>query len=165
MLARLWKQPYLEADTVQRPVPPSSAAHHCPQSLSSTPASNRSRKRRQKPVRVCRLYPTPPSPSLAHARALLVFIQDECPEFVGAYVPRPDLERFYRHDVCTREGWAPLHWTGIARQLGRLTERKTIRHKGERFVGYRIPKRMMCDGQKYGQPTQTAKNRNHFNGR
>ena len=139
MLARLWKQPYLEANKVERPVPPSSAAHHCPQSLSSTAASNRSRKRRQKPVRVCRLYPTPPSPSLAHARALLVFIQEECPEFVGAYVPRPDLERFYRQDVCAREGWKPLHWTGIARQLGHLTDRKTIRHNGERFVGYRIP--------------------------
>ena len=68
-----------------------------------------------------------------------MFIQDECPEFVGAYVPRPDLERFYRYDVCGKEDWKPLHWTGIARQLGRLTERKTIRHKGERFVGYRIP--------------------------
>ena len=31
------------------------------------------------------------------------------PEYVGGYVPRPDLEKFYRQDVCSRYGWG---WRG-----------------------------------------------------
>ena len=53
--------------------------------------------------------------------------------------PRPDLERFYRRDLCVREGWKARHWTAIARQLGQITDKKSVRDSGERFVGYRIP--------------------------
>jgi uncharacterized protein with PIN domain len=77
---------------------------------------------------------------LIHARSLLAFIQEECPDYIGGYVPRPDLERFYRNDLCGREAWKPRHWTAIARHLGEITSKKTVRHRGQRFVGYRVPK-------------------------
>jgi hypothetical protein len=139
VLARLWRRTE-DPDTVAKPMPLTVAAHCCPQPLPPTIATDLCQKRRRKRVRVCRLYPKPQSQASIHARALLAFIQEECPEYVGGYVPRPDLERFYRRDLCTREGWGPHHWTAIARQLGELTKRKSVRHGGERFVGYRIPK-------------------------
>ena len=87
-------------------------------------------KRRPKPVRICRLYVTKPSEPLVHTQALLAFIQEECPNFVGGYVPRLDLERFYRHDLCNLKGWTPRHWTAIARQLGKITQKKVARERG-----------------------------------
>ena len=49
-------------------------------------------------------------------------------------------EGAYR-ELCQREGWEALHWTAIARQLGRITARKSVRDNGERFIGYQIPTR------------------------
>jgi len=123
----------------KRRLAPSIIAYRIPQILSSTTALDRRPKRRQKRVRICRLYPKPESQPLIHARALLVLVQEECPQYVGGYVPRPDLEACYR-ELCIREGWNPCHWTAIARQLSALTSKKTVRDGGQRFVGYRIPK-------------------------
>jgi len=139
VLARLWRRTE-DADTVSKPLPLNIVANSSPEHLPLTDASNHCRKRRQKRVRVCRLYREPPSQAAIHARALLVFIQDGCPDYVGGYVPRPDLERFYRHDVCPHKGWKPQHWTAIARQLVRMTSKKTVRCSRQRLVSYRIPK-------------------------
>jgi hypothetical protein len=129
-----------DPDKVGKPTPLSVVTHPSTQSLPPTFAADHCQKRGQKRVRICRLYLKPQSQVSIHARALLAFIRKECPEFVGGYVPRPDLERFYRRDLCAREGWQPHHWTAIARQLGELTEKKSVRDGGERFVSYRIPK-------------------------
>jgi hypothetical protein len=139
VLARLWRRTE-DPDTVPKPPPLTVAAHCSTQPLPPTVAPNHCQKRRRKRVRVCRLYLKPPSQASIHARALLSFIQEECPQYVGGYVPRPDLERFYQHDLCAREGWEPHHWTAIARQLGELTEKKSVRDGGERFVGYQVPR-------------------------
>ena len=139
MLARLWRRAE-ELDTVPKPLPPTVVANRCAEPLPRTVAQTLSRERRQKRVRVCRLYPKPAAKPLLHAQALLAFIQEECPQYVGGYVPRPDLEKFYRGDVCRREGWEPYHWTAIARRLGELTEKKSVRDDGDRFVSYRVPK-------------------------
>jgi len=139
VLARMWRQTE-DPSTAPKPLPPSAVAYPIPQLLPPTTAPDRCRKRRQKRVRVCRLYAEPPSQPLIDAGAVLAFIQEECPDFIGGYVLRPDLERFYRNDLCKREAWKPRHWTAIARQLGEITSKKTVRHRGQRFVGYRIPR-------------------------
>ena len=139
MLARMWRQTE-DSTTALKPPPPSAVAYPSTQSPPPTVAADHCQKRRQKRLRVCRLYAEPPSPPLIHARALLAFIQEECPDYVGGYVPRPDLERFYRNDLCEREGWKPRHWTAIARELSKITNKKTVRHRGQRFVGYCIPR-------------------------
>ena len=139
MLARLWTRSDRVEELTPQPLPPTvatTAAGFLVQS--ATPIDGP--KRRPKPVRICRLYVMTPSEPLIHARALLAFIQEECPNFVGGYVPRPDLEKFYRHDLCNLKGWAPHHWTAIARQLGTLTQKKITRERGERFTAYRIPR-------------------------
>ncbi len=138
MLARLWRQSE-EPIAAPKPLPPAAAGYHIPQLPPSTVASNHSPKRRQKRVRVCRLYPEPVSEAETHARALLALVQEECPQFIGGYVPRPDLEACYL-ELCEREGWKRRHWTAIARQLGKTTDKKTVRHRGQRFVGYRVPR-------------------------
>lgn len=137
MLARLWQSS--DRPAAPKPLPGTGDVDYRPEPPPSLPIQDRSRKRRQKRVRVCRLYPKPPSEPLIHARALLAHVQHECPEYVGGYVPRPDLDACY-HEFCKREGWKPRHWTAIARQLGELTDRKTVRDCGQRFVGYQIPK-------------------------
>ena len=95
-------------------------------------------KRRAKPVRIARLYPEPASEPLRHARALIDLIQEECPDFVGLYVPRLDLERTYR-ELCATKSWQPHHWTAIARQLGAVTKKQEVKRSGTRFVAYQIP--------------------------
>jgi hypothetical protein len=72
-------------------------------------------------------------------RALLALVRDECPQYVGGFIPRPDLEACYR-ELCMREGWEARHWTAIARQLGEITDKKSVRDGGDRFMAYRIPK-------------------------
>ena len=139
MLARLWRRTE-DPDTVPKPLPLTVFADRCPEPLPRTVAQTLGRKRCQKRIRVCRLYLKPPSPASIHARALLAFIQEECPQYIGGYVPRPDLEKFYRSDVCRGEGWQPYHWTTIARRLSEITDKKSVRDAGDRFVGYRIPK-------------------------
>jgi hypothetical protein len=132
VLARLWK-PIGAADPLPKPLPLTVVVNRCAEPLPRTVAQTLGRERRQKRVL------KPPSQPSMHARALLAFIQEECPQYIGGYVPRPDLERFYRGDVCRREGWEPYHWTAIARRLGEITEKKSVRDGGDRFVGYRIP--------------------------
>ena len=89
---------------------------------------------------MCRLYPQPQPERLINAKALLAFIQEHSPETIGGYVPVEDLNKFYRQDVCGLHGWEPRHWTGIARQLGTLTHKRTLRQSGQRFVGYQVPR-------------------------
>jgi len=140
VLARLWRPTDFKTEPAPKPLPLIGVANLCLDPVSPTAAPSPAPKRRSKRVRVCRLYPKPPSQPLIHAGALLAFIQEYSPEFVGGYVPRPDLERFYRRDLCKLKGWEPYHWTAIARQLGQITDKKTVREKGERFVGYRVPR-------------------------
>ena len=139
MLARLWTRSDRIEEPSSQPLPPTVAATLAG-SLVQSAAPIDGAKRRPKPVRICRLYVASPSEPLVHARALLAFIQEECPNFVGGYVPRSDLEKFYRNDPCNLNGWAPHHWTAIARQLGTLTQKKITRERGERFTAYRIPR-------------------------
>ena len=139
MLARLWTRSDRIDEPSSQPLPPTVAAT-TDGSLVQSAAPIDGPKRRPKPVRICRLYVTTPSEPLVHAEALLAFIQEECPNFVGGYVPRLDLERFYRQDLCNLKGWTPRNWTAIARQLGKLTQKKIARERGERFTAYRIPR-------------------------
>ena len=139
MLARLWTRSDRIEEPSSQPLPPTVAATTAGSWVRSA-APTEGLKRRPKPVRICRLYVTSPSEPLVHARALLAFIQEECPNFVGGYVPRLDLERFYRQDLCNLRGWTPRNWTAIARQLGTITQKKVTRERGDRFTAYRIPR-------------------------
>ncbi len=97
-------------------------------------------KHRLRPVQIARLYPeTLPEP-LRQARALIDLIREECPDFIGRYVPRSDLERTYR-ELCAANSWEPHHWTAIARQLGSMTKKREVKRSGVRFVAYQIPSR------------------------
>ena len=150
VLARLFKSPQwapiqgaeprlltADGDRGRAPRPSTVARNSGTQPDPSTPASKRRRKRA---VQVGRLYPTRPPEPRRHAKALLEFIQDECPHLIGKYVPHVDLDGAYR-EFCEREGWTARHWTAIARQLGEITDKKTLTRNGERFrAAYRIPK-------------------------
>ena len=140
MLARLWTRSGRIEEPWPQPLPATVASNRCLEPLPHTRAATTGPKRRQKRSRVCHLYACPPAPALLHARALLAFIQEGCPDYEGGYVPQAELDRYYRSDVCRQKGWTPLHWTAIARQLGKLTQKKTVRERGERFTAYRIPK-------------------------
>ena len=120
-----------------RPQPSSQTTglNQCPASWIPTAAP----KRRPKPVRVGRLYPEKASEPQMHAKALLAFIQEECPQLIGAYVPCSDLARSYE-ELAAVEGWSARGWTAIARHLGMLTSKKYLKRAGKRFTAYRIPK-------------------------
>ena len=96
-------------------------------------------KRRPRPVRVGRLYPEKLSEPQLHAKALLAFIQEECPQLIGTYVPCADLAKSYE-EFAAAECWRPRGWTAIARQLGSMTSKKSVKRGGRRFTAYRIPK-------------------------
>jgi hypothetical protein len=151
VLTRLWRRSDRLWEPALKPMPPTVVVYRCNEPLSQTAAPNPSRMPRQKRVRICRLYAAAQPQPLAHAKALLDFIQEECPEFVGGYVPHQDLDRFYRRDLCSMRGWTPLHWTAVARQMGKFTEKKMLRLNGERFVGYRIPKARLVMGRSMGK--------------
>jgi len=95
-------------------------------------------KSRRKPVQIARLYPQRPPEPLRQARALIDLIREECPEIVGLYVPKSDLERTYR-ELCAAKSWQTHHWTAIARQLGSVTKKRELKRSGTRFVAYQIP--------------------------
>ena len=96
-------------------------------------------KRRPRPVRIGRLYPEKvPEPQM-HAKALLAFIQEECPQLTGTYVPCADLAKSYE-EFAAAEGWTTRGWTTIARQLGGMTIKKSVKRGGRRFTAYRIPR-------------------------
>ena len=126
---------------------PATISQAADQSSDQTPRLNGSckptcestvRKRRPRPAQIARLYPEPAAEPLRQARALIDLIREECPDFVGRYVPKSDLERTYR-ELCAAEAWEPKHWTAIARQLGDMTKKRELKRSGMRFVAYQIP--------------------------
>ncbi len=116
------------------------SSHHTPgQNSSSKPASQgTASKRRPRPVQIARLYPQALPEPTRQARALVDLIREECPDFVGLYIPRSDLERTYR-ELCAANSWEPHHWTAIARQLKSMTKKRELKRSGIRFVAYKIP--------------------------
>jgi hypothetical protein len=143
VLARLWRRTE-DPDTVAKPTPLTVAADCSTQRLPPTIAANHCQKRRRKRVPVCRLYLNPPSQASIHARTLLAFVQEECPEYVGGYVPRPDLEKCYRRDLCAREGWPLDRDSASARrayreEIGEGRRRALCRVSGaETMIGTQI---------------------------
>ncbi len=143
MLERLFKSVHSDPELV-----PTTAVSHrrsLPSPLTAVPdcgpqevLRNVSPKRRAKSVRVARLYPECPLEASLHARTLVELIRKECPDFVGRYIPKSDLERTYV-ELCTIEGWRSRHWTAIARQLGQMTKKREIKRGGARFIAYQLP--------------------------
>ena len=142
MLARLFKGRQLGPELV--PTTVGSNTRPPPPPLTTVPnygpgqAPRTGAKRRAKGVRIARLYPERPTEVLLHSRALMELIRQECPDFVGRYIPKLDLERTYG-ELCAAEGWKPRHWTALARQLGRMTKKRQVKRAGARFIAYRIP--------------------------
>lgn len=144
MLRALFRREELEA----KPAPPTGDPNYCPKLLPQTLVPNRCTEplyptdvpnRRHRRIKVGRLYPERASEALVHARALLRFISNECPELAGNFVPQSDLEKTYL-ELCRNERWNPRHWTAIGRQLGTLTARKAVKRNGRRFTAYRLPR-------------------------
>lgn len=95
-------------------------------------------KRRRKPIEIENIYPEKSeSEAFIHATTLLDLLKADCTP--GKYIKQKQLERWYA-DVCVHEGWQPRHWTAIARQLGKLTDKRTKKENGKKVVGYRVPK-------------------------
>src|SRR4051794_2618415 len=98
MLARLFRsiegEPRTPLPRTSLTMPQSSAqpsgSTSGPDRRSKPPYQNTGPKHRPKPVRIARLYPQLPSEPSRHARALIDLIQEECPDFVGLYVPKSD---------------------------------------------------------------------------
>jgi hypothetical protein len=148
VLARLWRRPEPEANAESPPLPMPEAPFQEPDPGRQTDApfhgpdqrtSISLLKRGYKPVTVASLYQEPEDEALAQASILLRLVQQHADDVVGKYVPQSHLERFYG-EVCEREGWTVLHWTAIARKLGKLTEKRKLKRRGRRFVGYHIPR-------------------------
>jgi hypothetical protein len=137
VLARLLRRTECVAQLPPQQVPPTAAPDHCPNPRCLS-ALRTVAKRRRKRVRVEGLYLEREPESKLHAQALLRLIQDECPEKVGSFIPRSDLDCAY-HELCDHEGWKALSWTAIARALGTLTRKKLLKRYGVRFVAYRLP--------------------------
>jgi hypothetical protein len=95
-------------------------------------------KRRRKRIEIENIYPEKSqSEAFIHATALLDLLKAECTP--GRYIKKKQLERTY-HELCAAEGWNPRHWTAIARRLGKLTDKRTAKENGKKFVAYRVPK-------------------------
>jgi hypothetical protein len=95
-------------------------------------------KRRRKSIEIENIYPEKSlSEAFIHATALLDLLKAECTP--GRYIKQKQLERWYA-EVCVHEGWQPRHWTAIARQLGKLTNKRTKKKNGKKDVAYRVPK-------------------------
>lgn len=90
---------------------------------------------RKPPAPIYRLYPETERPAVAHARALMALVREECPEAVGAWLLASDLSRTYS-ELSKREGWAELSWCSIGRELGKVTKRRTLKRQGRRHVAY-----------------------------
>jgi len=43
-------------------------------------------------------------------------------------------------EMCNREGSQPRHWMSMAPHLGKLTQKRTKKECGKKFVAYRVPK-------------------------
>jgi hypothetical protein len=116
VLARLWNQPE-EPRAAPKPLPPTALDTHCqpePEPQLPTDVANRGRNRGQERARVYHIYPTRPAGAETHARELLTSIQEHAPEGRGGYVPRGELERYYRRELCSLRGWEPLNWVAVA---------------------------------------------------
>ncbi len=92
----------------------------------------------RKPVEVRSLYPKPVPELVQHAHALLEHVKTWSPEMIGEYVWQSDLKGTY-HELCEVEGWEPRHWTGIGRELGKITKKIEPKRNGKKSVAYRIP--------------------------
>ena len=148
MLRGLLKRATAFDEPMPEPMYPIDGPHRRPEPLSLTlvpdlgprPSTQTDvPKRRPRPVRVGRLYPEKLSEPQLHAKALVAFIQEECPQLTGTYVPCSDLARSYE-ELAAAEGWRALGWTAIARQLGSMTNKKSVKRGGKRFTAYRIPR-------------------------
>ena len=148
MLRGLLKRAAAFEEPVPEPVYPITGPNQRPEPLCLTVVPNPcpipsaqtdAPKRRPRPVRVGRLYPEKLTEPQKHANALLAFIQEECPQLIGTYVPCSDLTRSYE-ELAASEGWTARGWTSIARQLGRKTPKKSVKRAGKRFTAYRIPR-------------------------
>ena len=84
------------------------------------------------------LYPKPVPELVQHARALLEHVQTWSPEMIGEYVWQSDLKRTY-HELCEVEGWEPRHWTGVGRELGRMTKKIEPKRNGKKARGLPHP--------------------------
>ncbi len=89
------------------------------------------------PAPVFRLYPEPERPAVAHARALMELLREQCPEAVGSWLLASDLSRTYA-ELSSREGWTELSWCSIGRELGKLTRRRTVKRQGRRYIAYML---------------------------
>jgi hypothetical protein len=108
VLARLLKPELLSPTVVSSPRPQPSSPTIVPDcGPEQAPRTGRP-KRRVRRVPIARLYPERPLEPLLHARALIEIVREECPDFVGRYIPKSDLERTY-HELCAAEGWSPRH--------------------------------------------------------
>jgi len=96
-------------------------------------------KRRRQPVEFEDVYPTEKAESEAvvHARALLELMREYCTP--GKYIEKGQLERMYG-ELCQAEGWQRRNWVAIARQLGKMTDKRTGKAGGKKRVGYRVPR-------------------------
>jgi len=144
VLARLWKGSLAEA----RPLPPLAPLEHSPGlrppagALSPVPgplSSSVGRRRRRKPIEIENIYPEKNGEpeGLTYARAILDLLKAECTP--GKYIKQKHLERVYK-EMCDQEGWQPRHWMAIAPHLGKLTQKRTKKEKGKKFVAYRVPR-------------------------
>ena len=101
-----WTSPFDDAEAVcasgglqRRHEPSAPNVVPYPRPLPSTQSA--APKRRPQRIRVGRLYPEKLSEPQMHSRALLAFIQEECPQLVGTYVPCSDLARSYEELAAT----------------------------------------------------------------
>ena len=147
MLRGLFRRTEPAAQLLPQPVPQTmgpkarpylvsqSAVANCGPELRTPTAARKRRKR----IPVEGLYRQPEPEPLVHARALLQLVQRECPQLIGKHVPQTDLARMYPEN-CKLEGWGQRHSTAIARQLGKIADKRIVKRDGRRFTVYRIPK-------------------------
>ena len=110
------------------------ALNRGPQSEAFTKGPKRPRKR----IEIENIYPEKSHcEAFIHATVLLDLLKAECTP--GKYVKKKQLERWYA-ELCAQECWQPRHWTAIAGQLGKLTDKRTAKENGKKSVAYRIPK-------------------------
>lgn len=111
-----------------KPCPSTGGANHgrepCSNACISTPVSNDVRTSsqrakigkgpRRKKYKVERLYGVEkPTAAEVHAARLLLDIADGCPNFVGTWITKDELSRWYA-ELAVREGWDVQGWIPVA---------------------------------------------------
>lgn len=72
---------------------------------------------RRKRYKLSRIYGVEkPTTAEIHAARLLLDIADECPHFIGTWITKDELHRWYA-ELALREGWEVQGWIPIARAL------------------------------------------------